>query len=91
MWARDGRRLFYLTRDRVWVVDVAADKGFRSSKPRLLLDKPGYTVEFPFRSWDLSLDGKRFLLVKLGDIKPQPITEMILVQNWFEELKHLAR
>ncbi len=74
----------------VWFVDVAADTGFRASKPRPLLYRPGYRVTFPFRSWDLSLDGKRFLLVKLGNVQPQPVTEMILVQNWFEELKRLV-
>jgi hypothetical protein len=29
-------------------------------------------------------------MVKLDDRKPTPVTEMILVQNWFEELKRLA-
>jgi hypothetical protein len=37
----------------------------------------------------VSLDGKRFLMVKLEERKPAPVTEMILVQNWFEELKRL--
>ena len=40
--------------------------------------------------WDISHDGQRFLMVKQGERKPQPVTELILVQNWFEELKHLA-
>jgi hypothetical protein len=29
-------------------------------------------------------------MVKLDDEKPTPVTEMILVQNWFEELKRIA-
>jgi hypothetical protein len=29
-------------------------------------------------------------LVRLDDRNPQPVTEMILVQNWFEELKRLC-
>ena len=29
-------------------------------------------------------------MVKLDDRKPQPVTEMILVQTWFEELKRLC-
>jgi hypothetical protein len=29
-------------------------------------------------------------MVKDGERKPQPVTEMILVQNWFEELKRLV-
>ncbi len=38
----------------------------------------------------MSLDGQRFLMVKQGERKPQPMTEMILVQNWFEELKRIC-
>jgi hypothetical protein len=29
-------------------------------------------------------------MVKLEVRKPQPLTELILVQNWFEELRRLA-
>jgi hypothetical protein len=29
-------------------------------------------------------------MVKYEETKPQPATEMILVQNWFEELKRLV-
>ncbi|MGD0001733.1 MAG: hypothetical protein ABSE21_16680 [Bryobacteraceae bacterium] len=42
------------------------------------------------RNWEISSDGQRFLMVKLDDRKPVPVTEMILVQSWFEELKRLA-
>ena len=34
--------------------------------------------------------GQRFLMVKTGERKPQAATELILVQNWFEELKSLV-
>jgi hypothetical protein len=39
------------------------------------------------RCWDISLDSQRFLMVKIEEWKSRPVTEMILVQNWFEELK----
>jgi hypothetical protein len=29
-------------------------------------------------------------MVKEGQRKPTPVTEMILIQNWFEELKRLV-
>jgi hypothetical protein len=29
-------------------------------------------------------------MIKLEERKPQPIAEMIFVQNWYEELKRLA-
>ncbi|MBP1601938.1 MAG: hypothetical protein H6Q06_2089, partial [Acidobacteria bacterium] len=64
--------------------------GFSAGKPRLLFDQAGYGVGDPIRCWDISPDGKRFLMVKLEERKPQPVTEMILVQNWFEELKRLC-
>jgi hypothetical protein len=29
-------------------------------------------------------------MVKLEERKPQPLIEMVLVQNWFEELRRLT-
>jgi Tol biopolymer transport system component len=90
LWARNGKQLFYRWQDQVWVVDVQTEGGFRTSKPRLLFERPGYSPSTPIRCYDLSQDGQRFLMVKLEQRKPTPVTEMTLVQNWFEELKRLA-
>jgi len=88
LWARNGKQLFYRWQDQVWAVDAETGNGFATSKPHMLFEKSGYSSAFPIRNWDLSLDGKRFLMVKLEQRKPTPVTEMILVQNWLEELKH---
>jgi serine/threonine-protein kinase len=93
MWARTGKQLFYRRGDlkkQVWAVDVQTGPAFSAGKPRLLFEQPGFGPGDPIRNWDLSLDGLRFLMVKLDDRKPTPVTELILVQNWFEELKRLA-
>ena len=90
LWARDSKQLFYRWEDQVWVVDVRTDGAFTTSKPRLLLKHPGYYISHPIRSYDLSLDSQRFLMMKLEQRMPTPVTEMILVQNWFEELKRLV-
>jgi serine/threonine-protein kinase len=87
LWARNGKQLFYRWKDQVWVVDVRTDGGFSTGKPRLLFERPGYSGGITIRAYDLSQDGQRFLMVKWGQRKPTPVTEMILVQNWFEELK----
>jgi len=42
------------------------------------------------RGYDLSLDSQRFLMVKFGERKSTPVTELMVVQNWFEELKRLV-
>ena len=93
LWARNGKQLFFRSMDpwgQVWVVDVQTDGGFSASKPRLLFKSPGLYIGDPIRSWDLSFDGQRFLMVKLEEAKSTPVTELVLVQNWFEELKRLA-
>ncbi|NWG12976.1 MAG: hypothetical protein HXY20_05510 [Acidobacteria bacterium] len=71
-------------------MEVRTDGGFAPGKPRLLFEKPGYVRGDPIRGWDISLDDQRFLMVKMEERKPQPVTEMIVVQNWFEELERLA-
>jgi Tol biopolymer transport system component len=86
LWARNGKQLFYRRQDQVWVVDVKTEGALSIGKPRLLFEKSGYGSGDPIRTWDLSLDGQRFLMVKIEQRKPSPVTEMILIQNWFEEL-----
>ncbi len=90
LWAKNGKQLFYRWMGQVWVVDVRTDNGFVTTKPRLLFEKSGYHMGMPMRSYDLSLDGQRFLMVKDEQQKPTPVTEMVLVQNWIEELKRLV-
>jgi serine/threonine-protein kinase len=96
LWARNGKQLFYLwgapgsQTDQAWSVDVQTESGFSAGKPRLLFEQPGYSGGVPIRGWDISADGDRFLMVKLEERKPQPLTEIVLVQNWFEELRRLA-
>ena len=90
LWARNGKQLFYRRQNQVWAVDVRTDGGFAMSKPRLLFENPEYGSGNPIRAYDLSLDSQRFLMVKIENRKPTPVTEMILVQNWFEQLKRLV-
>jgi serine/threonine-protein kinase len=90
LWAEDGKQLFYRWQDQVWAVDIETDGDFKSGTPRLLFEQLGFVFGDNIRSFDLSKDGKRFLMARFGSRKPTPVTEMILVQNWFEELKRLV-
>jgi eukaryotic-like serine/threonine-protein kinase len=74
LWARNGKQLFYGWPDQMWVVDVKTDGGFATGKPRKLFERPGYSMGTPIRSYDLSQDGQRFLMVKLEQRKPTPVT-----------------
>jgi serine/threonine-protein kinase len=90
IWSNDGKQLFYRQGYQVWVADVRTERGLLADKPRLLFEKQGFGVGGnPTRNWDLWPDGHGFLMVKTEETKPQPATEIILVQNWIEELKRL--
>jgi serine/threonine-protein kinase len=89
-WSRDGRRLFYRWRGQVWVVDIRTDQGFRAGKPRMLFENEAYFEGTPIRTFDVSPDGQRFLMEKMDEMTSKPVTEMTLVQYWFEELRRLV-
>ena len=91
MWSHDGRELFY--RDfsgAMMSVPVPAGPGFTPGRPVRLFDGTGYTgagAQGSGRTYDVSPDGSRFLMVRVGD---QSNTPLVVVLNWFEELKRLA-
>ncbi|HDT13172.1 MAG TPA: hypothetical protein ENO03_02320 [Candidatus Aminicenantes bacterium] len=100
VWAPDGRRLFY-TYGReddthvhdVWAVDIETRGGFAASKPRRLTRLAGLRTGTPARTWDVSRDGRKLLCprrVDLAAFDSRPITSLVLVQSWFEEVRRLA-
>jgi eukaryotic-like serine/threonine-protein kinase len=94
-WSPDGRELYYNTKDAIMAVSVETEPSFKPGKTRQLFRanlENGYGSS---PSWDISSDGKRFLVVKLpetsGAAPPASAPrKMIVVLNWFEELKRLA-
>ena len=88
MWSRDGRELFYVGADETLLgVRVDAEKSFQYSTPKRVLAGRYYDPGGPnSRTFDISPDGQRFLMIKtvVEDDKPRDI---VVVQNWFEELK----
>ena len=57
----------------------------------------GYLRAQPYRSYDVTPDGQRFLMIPLSeDAESRPIREKYLgnkinlVSNWFDELKRLV-
>jgi len=99
VWARNGRRLFYRSYaasfaakfTQMWTVDVKPGTEFSPGKPRLLFQTHKFGVSASVPCWDISLDDKMFLMVRREDRPPKPLTELVFIQNWFEELKRLRR
>jgi eukaryotic-like serine/threonine-protein kinase len=91
-WRSDGTELFYYVvlpqnRVRMMVVLVKATAaGFSSGTPRKLFEGR-YVMADPVRGYDVTPDGQHFLMVQPLDPPPEPTTELVLVENWLEELK----
>jgi eukaryotic-like serine/threonine-protein kinase len=92
VWARNGKELFYLDgTNAVTSVPIQTAPTFSAGTPTKLFD--GRYVGSPFwRAYDVSPDGHRFLMIKDNAAGDQPSTpaSMVVVLNWFEELKRLV-
>ena len=58
---------------------------FTASTPRLLFEGPYVIVGG--QSYDVTLDGQRFLLLEPVEQETAPVTHLNVVLNWFEEVK----
>jgi serine/threonine-protein kinase len=100
LWARNGQELFYLAPNGALMsVHVAPGATWTASTPTKLMDAPyyhggnGLFGQGLFRTYDVSLDDTRFLMIKEGGGPNQSTAappSIVVVQNWFEELKGLV-
>jgi Tol biopolymer transport system component len=91
LWAPDGRELFYVSpRGALMAVRVdARGSAWSASTPQKVVDGPYVTLTSASgRTYDISPDGRRFLVVKQPATRPS--TNIVIVQNWLEELRRLA-
>ena len=97
VWARSGSELFYLVGSspqpiRLMRVAVQAGSTFSPGQPQQLFEGRYYAeanVAARGRTYDVSPDGKRFLMIKEESRLSQTPTpsSLVIVLNWFEELK----
>ena len=83
-WSSNGRELFYLAPpSKLMAVEVRVGEAFEAGIPRLLFETR--LMGGPFRRYDVSSDGQRFLVNRpIGAETHSPIT---LVVNWTAEVK----
>ena len=92
MWEPNGDELFYMHGSgALMVVDVDTDPTFSRGQAALVFEGPyrGTLAANNPRAFDISPDGKRFLMIKDPTALPSA-SQIILVQNWFEELTRLV-
>jgi len=89
VWSPDGKELFYRSGNRMMAVSVETEPAFVASRPTALFEGSYRGVNSQprgYQYYDISPDGQRFLMVKLGE----DTSRIQVVLNWFEELKRLV-
>ena len=86
LWAHSGRELFYRNRNNEMVaVTVQTARTFAVVSERALFPAGAYRLENNHRAYDVAADDRRFVMIRLGGTGGGG--ELILVENWFEDLK----
>jgi Tol biopolymer transport system component len=92
LWSRDGKELFFIDASGVLMsVTVEGQSPLVFGTPEKVLTN-SYLWSIPTfsgRQYDISPDGKRFLMLK-GTNESTTAGSVTIVQNWFEELKRLV-
>ncbi len=97
LWSRDGLELYY--RDPAGAVMASSVKprpSFLAGAVAKLFDGASYSGGgnvVQGRTYDISPDGRRFLLIKMPPPKLNELpanNSLVLVQNWFDEVRRLA-
>jgi serine/threonine protein kinase/Tol biopolymer transport system component len=93
LWSRDGTELYYLTQveGSIRLMSVAVN----TEEPMFSFGERSVVMTWPFltpadgRDFDVSPDGQRFLAVT-GQSASVEAPQVIVIQNWTEELKRQA-
>jgi hypothetical protein len=73
-------------------VAVAGSPAWTATTPTQLFGGRYYagSVVILGRTYDVSADGRRFLMIKQGGGDEAAPRNLVVVQNWFEELKRVV-
>ena len=92
LWSRNGRELFFggLDGRQMFVVPVQSGTTLVAGRPQVLFEAAMIAPAVGSRTYDLAPDG-RFIVILRAEEKTGSGTApgLILVQNWFEDLKRL--
>ena len=87
MWAHNGRELFYVNgASEVVAAQFTEDPTFSVVQEEALFSIGGYAASNRRPMYDVSPDDQRFVMLRIL-AGAEDDTELILVENFFEELK----
>ena len=83
-WSRDGKEIFYVEGDALMAVPVSTTPTFSAGIPTLLFQGKGAFADRG-HSYDVSPDGKKFVIIELMQGGRPPAIQV--VENWYEEFR----
>ena len=93
LWSRDGQELFFASLDGRQMIAVPVQSGTTlvAGRPQVLFELPMLVATAGNRPYDIAPDG-RFLIIRSDQAEAgvAPAPNLVVVQNWFEELKRLV-
>ena len=100
VWSHDGREIFYAapaavttpggaTQVAMMAAPVTLGASVSVGTPRKLFEG-AFLLSSRGRGYDVTADGRRFVMVQPREQASLPATEIVIVENWFEELKRLV-
>lgn len=98
-WRGDGKELFYRQGQApltMMAVPIDTRQGFEPGTPKALFQGNYFSGGNNINLYDVTADGQRFLMLKQAaesGSEKEPATKqtsLVLVENWFAELKRLA-
>jgi len=92
VWSPAGGELFFVNGSTMFSVAVQLEPTFRYASPVALFDAPGVLFDArqtmsggAYRNYDVSADGRRFVVVKIADSSDAAARlSLVVVHNWFE-------
>jgi eukaryotic-like serine/threonine-protein kinase len=91
LWSPNGRELFFSSLDSRQILAVPVQSGTTliAGRPQVLFEFAMLSTQGEVRPYDIAPDG-RFLIIGSSQADSGTPSNMIVVQNWFEELKRLV-
>ncbi len=89
-WSGSGEELFYRSGAAVMSVKVRKVDGSWRFDPPVELFKDTFADLSPFSAWDVTPDGKRFLMIQSADTQRGDRGHLTFATNWLAELARQA-
>jgi serine/threonine-protein kinase len=83
-WSADGRQIFYRRGSQMMAVTIQTEPAFSAGTPQPLFEGRYDTTPLA-RNYDVSPDGRQFVLVRTDDPEPPPRFHLVL--NWIRQLE----